>query len=61
VQSETASALDTLLPSALDKAFKRELGMQLIANYGYEYGWSPLRPEESLILTKRPVVSPPPL
>jgi hypothetical protein len=34
---------------------------QLITNSGYEYGWSPMSPEDFLVLTDRKVTAPPPL
>ena len=34
---------------------------QLITRSGFEYGWSPMRPEEFLILTSESVTPPPPL
>ena len=34
---------------------------QLVTNSGFEYGWSPMSPENFLTLTKRKVEAPPPL
>jgi len=34
---------------------------QLITSSGFEYGWSPMRPEDSLIMTSEKVTPPPPL
>ena len=34
---------------------------QLVTNSGFEYGWSPMSPENFLTLTKRKVMAPPPL
>jgi len=34
---------------------------QLITRSGYEYGWSPVRPEGFLVLTEQDVTAPPPL
>jgi hypothetical protein len=34
---------------------------QLIVNSGYEYGWSPMTPDDFLTLTSRKITAPPPL